>query len=60
MNFLKHLKKTDWLMLALSGFITYGMDFGNLELIDKVWLGCIVFWVVLLGVRIYIECRNEV
>lgn len=46
-------------MLALSGFITYGMDFGNLELIDKVWLGCIVFWVVLLGVRIYIECRNE-
>ncbi len=59
MNLLKYLKKSDWLMLVLAALITAGTDFNNLTLVDEIWLGCIIFWIVLLGVRIYIESRKR-
>ena len=59
MNFLKYVKKSDWLMLVLAAVNTAGTDFKNLTMVDEIWLGCIVFWIVLLGIRIYIESHRK-
>ena len=48
------MNKTDWLMLILIAVILAGTDYGNLQTIDYVLLVCVIFWVIMLGIRLYV------
>ncbi|MBR2143409.1 hypothetical protein [Anaerovibrio sp.] len=48
------MNKTDWLMLILIVVILAGTDYGNLQTIDYVLLVCVAFWLIMLGIRLYV------
>lgn len=54
------LGKMDLLILILDVFILWKMDYSNLSTFDMVVIFAVVFWVVMLGVRLYIiNVRNK-
>lgn len=54
------LTKIDLLILILDIFILYKMDYSNLTTFNMIVIFAVVFWVVMLGVRLYIiNVRNK-
>jgi len=58
-EFLKPIKMVDWLILAVGVLLFATMDYSNLSTIDKVYIGSMALWVVLLGGRLYVENKKS-
>ncbi|MCR5175542.1 MAG: hypothetical protein K6C05_01690 [Anaerovibrio sp.] len=48
------MNKSDWLMLILIVVILIGTDYSNLQTLDYILFVCVAFWVVMLGIRLYV------
>lgn len=58
---MKGMQTFDWLMLVMVIYVMVGIvDYSNMELQDMILVGCIIAWVIMLAVRVYIEnFRNK-
>ncbi len=52
------LSKIDCLLIVAALFIFSTLDYSNLSLDDKIYLGVFGIWMVMLAVRIFITYKN--
>ncbi|MBR2732659.1 MAG: hypothetical protein IKD80_00165 [Selenomonadaceae bacterium] len=55
----KAFDKFDALIILAAVFLFVHFDYGNLSLIDKVYIASFAFWTVTKIIRLYIVWRNE-
>ena len=48
------LKLFDYFILLAAAIMFSNFDYGNLSIVDKIYIVSFVIWIVLLAVRIYI------
>ena len=56
---LKSIKLIDALILAMAVWIVIGIDFGNMSVMDKVYVVTFSIWVVLFVLRLFILYRKN-
>lgn len=60
MKNIKGMQTFDWLMLAMVIWVLTTVNYAEMDLKDTVLVVCIVLWVIMLGIRLYIEnFRNK-
>lgn len=56
---LKSIKLIDALILAMAVWIVIGIDFGNMSVMDKVYVVTFSIWVILFVLRLFILYRKD-
>ena len=55
----KAFDKFDALIILAAIFLFIHFDYGNLSMLDKIYIASFAFWVVMKLIRLYILYKNE-
>lgn len=59
MERLKRINKVDWMVLIIAAILVAQLDYGNLSLMDKVYMISLGLWVLVLALRVFFDLPGK-
>lgn len=55
----KRINKVDWMVLIIATILVAQLDYGNLSLMDKVYMVSLGLWVLVLVLRVFFDLPGK-